>query len=159
MNQNKIQEILNQLNGDFGYTQWFKDTVTKMLPSLQFDYDLRTICENREILPAVDRLMCRYIRFYPVVCTWHDVGPKPFDGDFMAGCLDDDNDIFIVLFHPSDERMNLGIHVKCYDDTDSGATGITGFELLNDVSCEYDGYVSEKEITDQIDEIVKQWTE
>lgn len=156
MNQNKIQEILNELNGGFGYTQWFKDTVTKMLPSLQFDYDLRTIYENTHILPAVDRLVCRYIRFHPVACTWHDVGPKPFDGDFMSGSLEDGNDIFIVLLHPNDERMNLGIHVKCYDDTDSGETGVIWFEI-NDVSYEYDGYISEKEIADRIDDIVAQW--
>ena len=63
MKQENIQEILCELNGKSGYSQRFKETVVKMLPSLRFDYGLRTIDENLTILPAVDRLMDRYKYF------------------------------------------------------------------------------------------------
>lgn len=153
MKQDKIQEILDELNGDFGYSQWFKDAVIKMLPSLQFEHGLMTICENLTILHAVDRIMCKYERFHPVACTWHDVGPKPFEGDFTAACLDDDNDILIVLQHPNDEELNLGIHVKYFDNIDGERIG---FELGN-VSYDEDCYVSEQDITRLIDATVNQW--
>ena len=153
MKQENIQEILCELNGKSGYSQRFKETVVKMLPSLRFDYGLRTIDENLTILPAVDRLMDRYKYFNPVACTWHDIGPKPFGGDFMAGYLDDCEDMFIVLLHPYDESNNLGIHVKFSDLFDGEQIG---FEL-NDVSCDEDCYISEEEIICRIDAIVENW--
>lgn len=120
--------------------------------NIHLSYNRLYECENRHILPTVEKIMYRYLRFNPVACTWHDIGPEPFDQDFTAAVLDDYNDMFIVLAHPTDTQSNLGIHIKLI-----GIGDTIGFEL-NEVTFDEDCYLTEEELIAQADRIVAGWT-
>lgn len=94
--------------------------------------------------------MQRYERYNPVACTWHDKGPKPFDGDFMAGSLNDNEDMFIVLTDPLDSHNTLGIHIimKYFEDV---------YFEINNATCDEENYISEDEMIRLADSIVAKW--
>lgn len=146
MDAKSAQKIVDRLNKDTGYTKEFRNTVIEMLSQLQFDYDFETIYKNMSILPVADRLRVRYRHIPSIVCTWRDVGPIPYDGDFMAACLNDYNDIFVVFLHPTDESKNIGVHIAQSIDK-------TVFEL-REVSLDENNYISEEELILELNNLI-----
>jgi len=151
MDKEKEREIIDRLNKDSGYTERFKCEIYSLLPQLQFNYSLDTIFENCSILLAVDKVRAQFCQIPSVACTWHDVGPKPFDGDFMAACLNDYNDMFVVFLHPSNEMQNVGVHITVFECE-------VCFEI-GTVSLDEDNYLSEDEAIFQLNDIINSWQE
>ena len=151
MDKEKEREIIDRLNKDSGYTERFKCEIYSLLPQLQFNYNLTTISENRSILFAVDKVRAHFCRIPSVACTWRDIGPEPFDGDFMAACLNDCNDMFVVFLHPSDEMQNVGVHITVFECE-------VCFEI-DIVSLDEDNYLSEDEAIFQLNNVINSWQE
>ena len=148
MDKTKAQEIIDHLSVNSGYTESFKKAVYELLPQLQFNYDIDTIFENFPILLEVDRIRTRFNNIHSIACTWHDIGPAPYAGDYMAASLNDNSDMFIVFLHPTDASRNIGVHVKERRfDTE------IGFEL-NGVSYDDDNLISEDEVVQKLSKMI-----
>ena len=149
MKEQLKQKVIDHLNMVTGYTPEFRNKVLELLPQLHYDYNSSTIFYNLSILLTVDRIRGQFGHISSVVCNWHDVGPAPFDGDFMAACLGDYDDLFIVFLHPTDELQNIGVHVvECEFHDNFGIC----FEI-NTVSFDEDNYISEEELIITIDKM------
>lgn len=149
MDKKHIEIIMNDIDRLGGYSEKHKSWLYEFMQTLHFNYSHTAIDKNSSILPIVDRLMQQYERFNPVACTWRDVGPEPFGGDFMAANLDDYDDMFVVLINPVDHIKILGIHVfkeleeMCFE--------------LNQASRDEENYILEEELFDSVDKIVADW--
>lgn len=143
------KKILDEVANMSGYSEEHKKWLISFLPTLHFYYSHGTICNNKNIISKVDKIMFKYKDYYPISCTWRDEGPKPFDGDFMAACLNDYEDMFIVIKHPYDTCKNIGIHVFmecdeiCYE--------------LNTATYDENNYISEEELLALIDKKIINW--
>lgn len=151
MDEIHANRIVNELTNTEGLQPWFINRVLEILPMLHYNHSRRTIEENLDIILEVDQIMFHYHQFHPIACTWHDIGPEPYGGDFMAGCLGDSNDMFIVLMHPENSDDNIGIHVTDYYWEDK-----VGFEL-DAVSFEEDDYLTMDELIKAVDELIADW--
>ena len=146
MTEEHIQKIIDEFNRVKGYSPQCKEKILKLLPQLHCNWELNVIYDNISILPYVDKLMEKYSRWNPIGCAWYNEGPAPFDSGFMALTLDDSEDMFTVIPHPSDPKQSIGIHVT---------EGIDG--IVYELDMWNENHLTEDSLIQAIDSIIEKW--